>query len=797
MPIQSPRLDDLRYDRIVEELIRRIPVHTPEWTDHNDSDPGITLIQLFAHLTELTGYRLNRVPEKNHIELLKLLGVRLKPAHAARTQIAFFLAGIELLESFTLRQGARLRATVGEPPPTFETDRDIDIVPAEPMLLITTESSELWDLGRLEKREEPPDDPLDNDFMTVVWDGGKPKLKEMPLEPVTVFPKSEQNYLWLGLAFNAAINAGFRGTCVALTIQFDDDEQPRLDAVEDCREDRWAEEDAEAIDWLHYFDQKTQRMQQVPGRIYDTTDQLECSGTIRFTVPLDLGPIPDGMFCNLRDATTPSSDQGCPQLAEVLKNGLESIAESGEDTIDLGGFKTLLTNAITDIQAEAVSAEPSVPHPLPAALRQKAMGWLRLELPKALPEGWTSPQVRILTFNAVAATHATTVTNELLGKTTGRAGQQARLAHRNVLGEVELAIQEEVDGPMVTWRQVESMDAQGPHDRVFELDAEAGILYFGDGHRGRIPPLTPGGGSIVALRYRHGGGRAGELEVGTITSLQSPANGLRGAVNFVAARGGRDTETLDEAKARARKELSTRHRAVTADDFQFIAGQTPDVRVARVEVVPLRRPLSPGSCSAIPKTWRCGNGMPAESAGLQDDLTAHGAVTLVVVPDLPDPNHPEPLPTPSFLRSVCEHINKHRLVTTEVHVVPPQYMRLCRFQIVVRGEPGYTRTQLQGLVEQRLATYLHVLKGGEDGRGFPFGGQLHTADLIAQVFRTEGVNRVEYLSADFTRTKTNATPRQGRLVLCPTRPDDHASIQLGAEENVSVDLDSLLLSTKE
>jgi predicted phage baseplate assembly protein len=116
MPIQSPQLDDLRYDRILEELTRRIPVHTPEWTDHNDSDPGITLIQLFAHLAELTGYRLNRVPEKNHIELLKLLGVRLEPAHAATTQVAFLHSAPGTRPSFTLRQSARTMPSTSSPP---------------------------------------------------------------------------------------------------------------------------------------------------------------------------------------------------------------------------------------------------------------------------------------------------------------------------------------------------------------------------------------------------------------------------------------------------------------------------------------------------------------------------------------------------------------------------------------------------------------------------------------------------------------------------------------------------------
>src|SRR6185369_13406300 len=102
MPILSPQLDDLRYDRTFDELIRRIPVYTKDWTDFNDSDPGITLLQLFAYLSELVGYRLNRIPEKNHIELLKLLGIRLEPARAATTQLAFLLADPATTEGFTL-----------------------------------------------------------------------------------------------------------------------------------------------------------------------------------------------------------------------------------------------------------------------------------------------------------------------------------------------------------------------------------------------------------------------------------------------------------------------------------------------------------------------------------------------------------------------------------------------------------------------------------------------------------------------------------------------------------------------
>jgi hypothetical protein len=231
---------------------------------------------------------------------------------------------------------------------------------------------------------------------------------------------------------------------------------------------------------------------------------------------------------------------------------------------------------------------------------------------------------------------------------------------------------------------------------------------------------------------------------------------------------------------------------VTATDFEWIARQTPDVRLARALAIPLRRPLAGTSFAPLPPSPpSCGPAIPAGPLGLSP-IVAAGSVTMVVVPDM---TGPEPTPTPSFLRAVCRQLDAHRLVTTEIHVVPPQFCRLCNVLVSVQARPGYSRSQLQTLVEQTLGTYLHVLSGGDDGTGFPFGAQLHLADLIAKVFRTEGVDRVESMSADFTRTKSNGTPRQGRLVLCPGSAGQYDRVTLGPEENVSIDVTSINLST--
>lgn len=80
MPISLPNLDDRRYDDLVEEARALIPTYAPEWTNHNASDPGITLVELFAHLTEMLIYRLNRVTEANVHAFLQLInGTSAKP----------------------------------------------------------------------------------------------------------------------------------------------------------------------------------------------------------------------------------------------------------------------------------------------------------------------------------------------------------------------------------------------------------------------------------------------------------------------------------------------------------------------------------------------------------------------------------------------------------------------------------------------------------------------------------------------------------------------------------------------
>jgi hypothetical protein len=84
-------LDDVRFQELVSEARTRIVRHAPEWTEHNVSDPGITLIELYAWLTELLVYRINRIPERLHFGLLALVGVEPRPPECASAPVRFML----------------------------------------------------------------------------------------------------------------------------------------------------------------------------------------------------------------------------------------------------------------------------------------------------------------------------------------------------------------------------------------------------------------------------------------------------------------------------------------------------------------------------------------------------------------------------------------------------------------------------------------------------------------------------------------------------------------------------------
>ena len=163
------------------------------------------------------------------------------------------------------------------------------------------------------------------------------------------------------------------------------------------------------------------------------------------------------------------------------------------------------------------------------------------------------------------------------------------LRHKPVLkpgvGET-LEVQDPESGDWSTWELREDFVGSTEFDRHFVLDQVSGEVELGpairetDGGWTQYGAVPPKGAVLRFARYRHGGGRRGNVTAGALSVLRSTIPGVDTVTNPRPPIGGVDAEALEHARQRASMEIRTRYRAVTAEDFEFLAGEASP-RVAR------------------------------------------------------------------------------------------------------------------------------------------------------------------------------------------------------------------------
>jgi len=129
MPIPPPNLDDRSFQDIVDETKRLIPRFTPEWTNHNLSDPGVALIELFAWMSEMVLFRVNQVPERLYVHFLNLAGIEPFPPSVARTDVTFWLSA-PATQPLTIPAGTEITtSTAATDAVIFSTEHDAVVSP--------------------------------------------------------------------------------------------------------------------------------------------------------------------------------------------------------------------------------------------------------------------------------------------------------------------------------------------------------------------------------------------------------------------------------------------------------------------------------------------------------------------------------------------------------------------------------------------------------------------------------------------------------------------------------------------
>jgi len=194
MPIKPPNLDDRRYADIVREARSLIPQYCPEWTNLGDADPGMTLVQLFAWMTEMTIYRLNRVPDKTYVHFLNFIGEERRDARPASVPLTFFLrneaAKVADLPPFTR---CSTRQTKGSPALHFLTTDEITVHDSTVMRVVAVNASQ-----KPTVREIPFE--TEDEFKQVLIFGGGSGTQVFNMDGVEDGPRAFTPYQYLYVA---------------------------------------------------------------------------------------------------------------------------------------------------------------------------------------------------------------------------------------------------------------------------------------------------------------------------------------------------------------------------------------------------------------------------------------------------------------------------------------------------------------------------------------------------------------------------------------------------------------------
>jgi hypothetical protein len=660
VPLRTPVLDDRSYAQLRDELIARIPVYAPEWTDHHPSDPGITLIELFAFLGENLLYRFNQIPDATKLAFLDLLHIPLRPAVPASGLVAFATA---LPGGTLVERSSRLAA--GEL--TFETLDEATVWPLVARAAIRAAVTESLDADTLEyfarsSAAVGASTATAASYRTVFAAFDPMRPGGDVLDPIDSIDGSVYVALTSDGANLAALAAGLLSIAV----------QPAVD---------------------------------VPS--IEVRAQTPCPGAgfERNAPPMQW------QICT----TTPAPGAAVPSAADPVWLDLEVAGDTTEGLTAPGVVRVRLPADLSTVgiyvpdDPEALGAGDQPPLVEDPEIDATVVAWLRV----FRPDGTVLPAVEWLGVNGARVEQATTARAEFLGTGTGEPNQERRLVNAGVLGTVELDVEELGAGRWVRWQQVDDFGASTVDDRHFTVDREAGLVTCGDGRRGRPWQI---GERIRVRQYRYGGGVAGNVGPKAING----APGIAGVevANVMPARGGADAERLADAVARIPEEFRRHDRAVTVSDFRELAEATPGAGVARAEVLRLFDPRTP-------------------------TIEAAGVVSVVVWPqhDLAHPGSPRPDRT--TLDAVCRYLDARRLVTTELHVIPPTYRRIA-VSIGISVKPGYGVESVRRWVELVVRQYLAPLPPyGPEGRGWPLGRRVFAPELEAAALQVEGLDFLE------------------------------------------------------
>ena len=687
--LPKPNLDDRDFNDLVDECLLRIPRYCPEWTNYNPSDPGVTLVELFAWLTDQMLLRFNQLPIRNYIAFLELLGIRLQAPVPAQTDITFYLT-TALDEEYTIAAGTEVATerTETEEAIVFSTDNDLIIgIPS------------LRHFLSAETAEEKPE--VLRDRFTNLWNQQ---------------PDGE----WEGRELNLFEEQPSPGNCFYIV-----------------------------------FDSENS----IEGNVLAITFKGEAATSI--------GINPD-----------------YPPLSWSAWNGVawESVLLEATDD-QTKGFSFSDINEPGDDTVPEADVILHLPVRFPVTNFTSYQGrWLRCvyNQPEAEQPGYSSsPRIVSLSLRSIGGTvlanQSSVIEDELLGESDGTPGQTFQLQEFPVLSrrENERILVAPPGQPPQLWQEVTDFSESTPEDYHYIIDSRTGKVQFGplirepaqlkqqtlfrsntgssinqginaqqirslERQYGKVPSR----GSVISItRYRTGGGTQGNVQQGTVTILKTAVPYVENVVNHIPGRYGTDAESLEDAVLRVPGMLRTRDRAVTPDDFEFLAIRGSEGRVARAHCLSSKKDSEAGKVRLLIVPQANTDGI-FRGEGLQPEK-------LILTPDLKD--------------QIKAYLDERRLLGVQVSLEQPEYVGVS-IRTEVALEPQYNNRQAQEDILDKLRISLYQffnpLTGGSDGKGWSLGRPVYQSDVVKLFQQIPGIRYLGVVQLFELRKEENGWVRE-------------------------------------
>jgi hypothetical protein len=668
MPITPPALDDRGYDDLLAELLARIPAHTPEWTHARAGDPGRTLLELFAWLGEALLYRVNLVPEKQRLAFLRLLGVEPRPAQAARGVVCLAFDGDAVKDRLRVPAGAEVKGAA-----RFETRRQswVHPVTAEAYVKRPLRDDERTRLG-----------PLLDELPALYG-----AAQEQPVFYVTtpVFVDGAAQPPGVDLTRGAGTIDG----CLWFALLAPPSEDPEA-TVKAVREKLGPN--------LHGEHARITVGLAPTLTLAEPLDDLVTGADAPTSVQVP----------TVWEVTTGSSAPESMYVRLDPEDGTAGLTRAGVVGLTLPGtIGAPVNDARQDLWAGTRGRPPRLDD---EGRARRLVAWLRIRLDTPAGDPPTDFSLSWAGFGAVEVDQRATTFARQIGQSTGLADQEFALGATNLEPET-LRIEVADDGvSFVEWQRIADIALAGRDQSVYALRAEEGVIVFGDGVRGRVPP---DGARIRVARMRAGGGEAGNLPPRSLKEATAAGHKLK-VTQGLTTSGGRDPEPLAEAEKRIPALLRHRDRAVTEEDFRALAVAAPATRVGRVEVLPRFQPR------------RRASGVP-------------GVVTVMVLPPKSGTLPPAPRADRVMLERVHAHLAPRCPLATELYVCGCEYVPL-GLTIAVVPDASQDPVDVFAAVRAALRAYLWPLApGGASELGFPLGGAVRARELEVVAARVPGV----------------------------------------------------------